>query len=78
MRFALIDDYTQRSEPMPVLMDDVMVNFDEERRQAVCESVLEMSKFHQVFVLTCHMAFVDQLRNAADTAATTLPNVIEI
>lgn len=78
MRFALIDDHTQRSEPMPVLMDDVMVNFDENRRRAVCESLLEISKSHQVFVLTCHMSFVDQLRNAADAAAITLPNVIEI
>ena len=78
MRFGLIDDYSQRSEPMPVLMDDVMVNFDENRRRAVCESILEFSKWHQVFVLTCHMAVVDQMRAAADAAATTVPNVIEI
>jgi len=78
MRFALIEDHTQRSEPMPVLMDDVMVNFDGERRQAVCESVLEISKLHQVFVLTCHLAFVDELLNAAKATTLPLPKVIKI
>ena len=29
MRFGLIEDYETRAEPLPIVMDDVFVNFDD-------------------------------------------------
>lgn len=78
MRFALIDEYAQHSEPMPVLMDDVMVNFDPERAAAVCESVVELAERHQVLVLTCHPETVAQLRRAAASCGKPDPAVISL
>ena len=30
MRFGLIEEYEARSEPLPIIMDDVFVNFDDD------------------------------------------------
>ena len=54
MRFALIQEYAQNAEPLPVLMDDVLVNFDPTRARAACAAVLELSSKFQVIFLTCH------------------------
>jgi uncharacterized protein YhaN len=78
LRFALIDEYAQHSEPMPVLMDDVMVNFDPDRAAAVCESVVELAERHQVLVLTCHPETVSQLRRAAVSCGKPAPAVISL
>jgi uncharacterized protein YhaN/VIT1/CCC1 family predicted Fe2+/Mn2+ transporter len=54
MRFALIEEYSRNAEPMPVIMDDVLVNFDPERAQAAADVIAEMSSSFQVLMLTCH------------------------
>ncbi len=54
MRFGLIEEYETRSEPLPVVMDDVFVNFDDERNDQMIELVQHFAKSRQVVVLTCH------------------------
>ena len=78
LRFALIDEYTRSSEPMPVLMDDVMVNFDPQRCRAVCDTVVGLSERHQVLVLTCHPETVSQLQEAALAAGAPDPAILRI
>lgn len=74
MRFALIEEYSRNAEPLPVLMDDVLVNFDPGRARAACAAVLELSTKFQVIFLTCHPQtvayFQDMVAGAgADSAA---------
>ena len=54
MRLGLIDVYEQTSEPMPVVMDDVLVNFDDDRRPAAIKALKEFATNRQVIVFTCH------------------------
>jgi len=54
MRFGLIEEYEVRSEPLPVIMDDVFVNFDDNRNDKMIDRVQEFAESRQVIVLTCH------------------------
>lgn len=78
MRFAWIDEYARERESLPVLMDDVLVNFDPERARAVCERVVNLSQRHQVLVLTCHPETVARVRQAATDAGADSPKVIDL
>jgi uncharacterized protein YhaN len=54
MRIGLIMEYEKRAEPMPFVMDDSFVNFDDDRRARAIEAITEFSKGRQIIILTCH------------------------
>ena len=54
MRFGLIEEYEARSEPLPIIMDDVFVNFDDDRNDQMIDRVKHFAESRQVIVLTCH------------------------
>ncbi len=62
MRLGLIGEYEDNSESMPVVMDDVLVNFDDSRRERAIEALLQFAKNRQVFILTCHERIQDLLK----------------
>jgi uncharacterized protein YhaN len=68
MRFGLIDEYETRSEPLPALMDDVFVNFDDERDENIIEILSQFGKQRQVIVLTCHQRSLEAYQNIGATA----------
>ena len=74
----MVREYSRPSEPMPVLMDDVTVNFDPERALAVFRVLVELSATHQVLVLTCHPSTVSQLEEASNLASAEAPKVIRL
>jgi uncharacterized protein YhaN len=39
---------------LPLIMDDVLVNFDPERARAVAQELARFSTQHQVLIFTCH------------------------
>jgi len=59
MRLGLIKEYETRAESMPVIMDDILVNFDEERGPKAIKVLNEFAKERQVIVLTCHKNTLD-------------------
>ncbi|MFC1874508.1 ATP-binding protein, partial [Chloroflexota bacterium] len=54
MRLGLISTAEAKSEPMPIIMDDILVNFDDDRGLATVEGLVEFSEKRQVLILTCH------------------------
>ncbi len=56
MRLGLIEEHDRRAEPLPVILDDVWVNFDETRRTRVLEQLKAFAEGRQVLALTCHAA----------------------
>jgi len=54
MRFALLRDYSGHSDPLPVVFDDVLVNFDPQRTRTTFEAIGELTETHQVLLFTCH------------------------
>ncbi|GAB7386898.1 hypothetical protein BSNK01_07340 [Bacillaceae bacterium] len=53
MRFALANEYAQR-HPLPLIMDDIFVNFDDTRLRAALRVLAELVDTHQVLLFTCH------------------------
>jgi uncharacterized protein YhaN len=70
MRFALIRQFKQET-PLPILMDDIFVNFDSHRIQAALQGVVELSKTNQVFLFTCHEHIVKQVEKATSNFSLT-------
>lgn len=55
LRFALVREFAKRGIELPVVMDDVFVNFDEERTDAATDCLIEIaSEGQQVLFFTCH------------------------
>ncbi|MGQ0634239.1 MAG: AAA family ATPase [Planctomycetaceae bacterium] len=55
VRLAVVDELARQGVSLPVILDDVFVNFDEHRAEAAVETLCEFaSSGRQVIVLTCH------------------------
>lgn len=55
LRMAIVDDYARRGIELPLVLDDVLVNFDDQRARRAAETLVEYAATgRQVFVLTCH------------------------
>ncbi|MBT6601588.1 MAG: hypothetical protein HOB32_08030, partial [Nitrospina sp.] len=59
LRFGLIEEHEKRSEPLPLVMDDIFVNFDDDRNNQILDRLRKFSKERQVIVLTCHKRTLD-------------------
>lgn len=78
MRFGLVEHFAQGGESLPVVMDDVLVNFDPERAERAARSIEELASRHQILYFTCHPTTplrpetsvkLAALRNAGDLSA---------
>ncbi len=62
MRLGFIDEYEEKSEPLPLVMDEVLVNFDPVRARQAAEIFHNFAKNRQILLFTCH-PFVKQFFN---------------
>jgi len=53
---------------LPVILDDSFVNFDIAHSRNTVKALVQLSKTHQIFVLTCHATLVDLVINQSSTA----------
>ena len=75
LRFGLVREFGRRSEPMPVIMDDILVNFDPDRARETCKALGELSRDQQVILFTCHPETVDLITaQTKDCKLITLPS----
>ena len=73
LRLALAASYARRGAPLPLVLDDVLVNFDAERARAAAELLRDFAAAgHQLLVFTCH-AHVFELFRSLGVAAAELP-----
>ena len=54
MRLALVREYAKHAGPLPLVIDDILVNFDPGRARAAIEVLKDVATFHQVLFFTCH------------------------
>src|SRR5690606_20551881 len=54
LRMWLIEEYEKNSEPLPVALDDVMVNFDVHRARNLAKTLTHFAEGRQVILFTCH------------------------
>jgi uncharacterized protein YhaN len=64
LRIASLERFAQSAEPLPLLLDDVLVNFDEERATAAFGVLGELSERMQVLFFTHHAHHVELARAA--------------
>jgi uncharacterized protein YhaN len=65
LRFGLVKEFSRRSESLPVVMDDILVNFDPERAEEAARAIAELADENQVIVFTCHPRTADLLKARA-------------
>jgi len=55
IRFALVREFAKRGVELPLVMDDLFVNFDQERTEAAADCLLDVAREgQQVLFFTCH------------------------
>ena len=62
LRFGFVREFIGRSEPLPLIFDDILVNFDPVRARATAEAIHDLAKSLQIFFFTCHPATVKLIR----------------
>ncbi|MGM7700144.1 AAA family ATPase [Pseudalkalibacillus sp. Hm43] len=60
LRFALAGEY-ENSGAFPLIMDDILVNFDQKRRILASELIQTIAKERQVLYFTCHETTAEPL-----------------
>lgn len=67
LRISLLMMSENVGKAMPVLCDDILVNFDEKRRVGAAQALFDLSQYRQVVVFTCHPEVVS-LMQAVDSS----------
>ncbi len=58
LRLASLEKHLESQEPMPFVLDDILVNFDDRRAEATPKILAELSRKTQIFFFTHHQHLV--------------------
>ncbi len=64
LRLASLERYMDQNEPMPFIIDDILVNFDDDRSEASLRVLAEISKKTQIIFFTHHKHLLDLAEKA--------------
>jgi uncharacterized protein YhaN len=53
-RLAVIQEFGETRGALPLIVDDILVNFDTERTRATLALLAQLSEHHQIIAFTCH------------------------
>jgi len=74
LRLALVAAYARRGVRLPMVLDDVLVNFDQDRAAAAAEVLRDFAAAgHQILLFTCH-EHIFKLFKSLKAAAQALPS----
>jgi uncharacterized protein YhaN len=54
LRLATLEKHLSHAEPLPFVLDDILINFDDRRSEATLQILAELSKRTQVILFTHH------------------------
>lgn len=66
LRLAALDRYLEAHEPMPLILDDLLITFDNERTKAILPQLADLAKRTQIFLFTHHEHLVELCRQTLD------------
>ena len=78
LRFGLIQQLGKDNETLPVIVDEVLVNFDPERALRAASAFVRLAQDNQMLIFTCHPNTVDLFKKAAAIAGAQEPQVINL
>ncbi|MFO0868191.1 MAG: AAA family ATPase [Pirellulales bacterium] len=64
LRLAYLADWLERHEPLPLIVDDILIKFDDRRSRATLQLLAEFSHRTQVILFTHHQHLVELARDA--------------
>ena len=56
LRMAVVDLVEGGGEPLPLVLDELLVNWDPARQSAALDTLAELARDRQIFLVTCHPA----------------------
>lgn len=63
IRFAMIEHFSNQGVQLPIVLDDILVNFDEQRTRAAIEELLRQTGDNQqILFFTCHQHLAEMFR----------------
>ncbi len=62
VRLAAVEQYVASHEPIPFLVDDILINFDDDRAAAALRVLADLSRRTQVIFFTHHAHLVEIAR----------------
>ncbi len=62
LRLAALERYLEEHEPMPLILDDLLITFDDERTKAILPQLAALAGRTQVFLFTHHEHLVELCR----------------
>ncbi len=62
LRIALLMAADNVGRAVPILADDILVNFDSARRRGAARALAELARVRQVILFTCHEEIVEAMR----------------
>ena len=68
LRLAGLQDYLERNEPIPFIVDDILIKFDDNRAIAALRELEELSEQTQVIFFTHHRHLLELARKNVDTS----------
>jgi uncharacterized protein YhaN len=68
LRFGYISNHYAAGETLPVIMDDVLVNFDPKRAELTSRAILTLAESRQILYFTCHPETVAVFKVCCATA----------
>lgn len=68
LRIALLTSADNVGRAIPILADDILVNFDERRRAGAARALAELAAVRQIILFTCHEEVARVLKKAAKQA----------
>ena len=69
LRFASLEQHLEAQEPMPLVLDDIFIHFDDDRTMAGLRVLAEFAQKTQVLLLTHHARNLDLARRALDAGS---------
>jgi uncharacterized protein YhaN len=66
LRLAALEDWLDMHEPIPFIVDDILLNFDNDRAVAALKALAELSKRTQVIFFTHHEHLVEMAKKHLD------------
>jgi len=64
MRLAWTQDFAEHAEPLPLILDDVLVTFDPTRQLGAAKVILDIAQRHQIIMFTCQPGVKEIVKNA--------------
>jgi uncharacterized protein YhaN len=60
LRIAALESRLEHSDPLPFIVDDILINFDDDRSRATLEALAELAEKNQVLLFTHHRQIMDE------------------